>query len=59
MTKQEKMNRKGAKESLTALNNFLSELSDISNETGYQIPGLYQSTLTSLHAELMKKMIGG
>jgi len=59
MTKQEKMNRKGAKESLTALNNFLSELSDISNETGYQIPGLYQSTLTALHAELMKKMIGG
>lgn len=53
LTKQEKLDRQGAEAVLRALNDFFSEINTASTETGYDIPDLYYSSLTSLHKELM------
>lgn len=58
LTKQEKLDKFAAVEILAELNNFLSRLSDISNETGFQIPDLYHNSLSCLHRELCERVNG-
>lgn len=51
-TKQDKLDQEARTKILSALNDFISELSDISNDTGYQIPDLHANSLACLHREL-------
>lgn len=51
-TKQEKLDQESRSKVLSALNDFLSVLGDISNDTGYEIPDLHYNSLACLHKDL-------
>lgn len=54
-TKQDKLDREARTKILSSLNDFFSDLNEVSNETGYDIPSSHYANLTALHAELRQQ----
>ena len=51
-TKQDKLDQEARTRIIASLNDFFSDLNEISNETGYDIPDLHYNSLSVLHREL-------
>lgn len=58
LTKQQRLDREAAEKLVNGLNDFLSLVNDVSNETGFDVPEPHHSNLMALHKELMDKMLG-
>lgn len=54
-TKQDKLDDEARTRILASLNDFFSDLNEISNDTGYDIPDLHYNSLAVLHRELCEQ----
>lgn len=56
MTKQQKRDAAAARQIISGINDLLSSISDISNETGYVPPDICENSLYAMHKALSKEI---
>lgn len=54
-TKQDRLDQEARTRIISSLNDFFSDLNEISNDTGYQISDLHYNSLSVLHHELCEE----